>query len=70
MKKVHGKKGRIGSSFDDFLKEDGIYEGVTARDVLSAGHSVSGVDAVLSVDELAQRTRDEYRLASARIDLR
>ena len=26
MKKVHGKKGRIGSSFDDFLKEDGIYE--------------------------------------------
>ena len=31
MKKAHGKKGRIGSSFDDFLKEDGIYEGVTAR---------------------------------------
>jgi len=25
------KKGRIGSSFDDFLKEDGIYEQVTAR---------------------------------------
>src|ERR1700730_15880226 len=25
------KKGRIGSSFDDFLKEDGSYEGVTAR---------------------------------------
>ena len=26
------KKARgIGSSFDDFLKEDGIYEGVTAR---------------------------------------
>lgn len=25
------KKGRIGSSFDDFLKEEGIYEGVTAR---------------------------------------
>jgi antitoxin HicB len=24
-------KGRIGSSFDDFLKEDGIYEEVTAR---------------------------------------
>ena len=22
---------RIGSSFDDFLKEDGIYEAVTAR---------------------------------------
>ena len=26
-------KGRIGSSFDDFLKEDGIYEEVTARAV-------------------------------------
>jgi len=25
------KKGRIGSSFDDYLKEDGIYEEVTAR---------------------------------------
>lgn len=25
------KKGRIGSSFDDFLEEDGIYEEVTAR---------------------------------------
>ena len=25
------KKGRIGSSFNDFLKEDGIYEEVTAR---------------------------------------
>jgi antitoxin HicB len=25
------KKGRIGSSFDDFLKDDGLYEEVTAR---------------------------------------
>jgi antitoxin HicB len=25
------KKGRIGSSFDDFLKQEGIYEEVTAR---------------------------------------
>jgi antitoxin HicB len=25
------KKGSIGSSFDDFLKEEGIYEEVTAR---------------------------------------
>ena len=25
------KKGRIGSSFDEFLKADGIYEEVTAR---------------------------------------
>jgi DNA-binding phage protein len=25
------KKGRIGSSFDDFLKEEGIYSEITAR---------------------------------------
>jgi DNA-binding Xre family transcriptional regulator len=31
MKKANKKKGKIGSSFDDFLKEDGNYEGVTAR---------------------------------------
>jgi antitoxin HicB len=33
MKKTdnRGRKGRIGSSFDDFLKADGSYEGVTAR---------------------------------------
>ncbi len=29
MKK--SKKGRVGSSFDEFLKEDGIYEEVTSR---------------------------------------
>lgn len=27
------KKGSVGSSFDDFLKDDGIYEEVTARAV-------------------------------------
>ena len=32
MKKTKKKKaGRVGSSFDDFLKKDGIYEEVTAR---------------------------------------
>jgi len=25
------KKGRIGASFDEFLKEEGVYEEVTAR---------------------------------------
>jgi antitoxin HicB len=29
------KKGRIGSSFDDFLKQAGIYEEVTARAIKS-----------------------------------
>ena len=39
------------------------------RDVWSAGHSTSGVSAVLSVDELVARTREEYRAATARIKL-
>jgi len=30
-KKKTVKKGRIGSSFDDFLKDEGLYEEVTAR---------------------------------------
>jgi nitronate monooxygenase len=39
------------------------------RDIWSAGHSTSGVDAVLSVADLVTRTREEYRAASARIVL-
>lgn len=39
------------------------------RDIWSAGHSTSGVDAVLPVDELIKRTREEYRAAAARIVL-
>ena len=37
------------------------------RDIWSAGHSTSGVTAVLSVDELVARTLGEYRAASQRI---
>ena len=37
------------------------------RDIWSAGHSTSGVTAVLSVDELVARTVKEYRAASERI---
>ena len=41
MKKTdnRGKKGRIGSSFDDFLKADGSYEGVTARAIKRGWHA-------------------------------
>jgi nitronate monooxygenase len=35
------------------------------RDIWSAGHSTSGVTAVLSVDELVARTIAEYRAAEA-----
>jgi nitronate monooxygenase len=37
------------------------------KDIWSAGHSVSGVSKVLSVDELVARTRAEYQAASARL---
>ena len=47
MKKARAGKGRVGSSFDDFLKEDGIYEGVTARAIKRV--------LVRQLDELMQR---------------
>lgn len=40
------------------------------RDIWSAGHSTSGVDAVLSVDELVTKMLAEYREASARVAIR
>jgi len=33
------------------------------RDLWSAGHTTSGVDSILAVDELVARTLDEYRIA-------
>ncbi len=30
-RKKNGKAGKVGSSFDDFLKDDGIYENIAAR---------------------------------------
>ena len=39
------------------------------KDIWSAGHSVSGVTEVLSVDEMVARTLVEYREASTRIKL-
>jgi antitoxin HicB len=57
MKKAQ-KKGRIGSSFDDFLREEGIYEEVTARAIKRV--IVRQLDALmqkqgLSKTELAKR---------------
>ncbi|NOJ40202.1 nitronate monooxygenase [Bradyrhizobium sp. WSM 1791] len=39
------------------------------KDIWSAGHSVSGVTEVLSVDEMIARTVAEYRMAAARVRL-
>ena len=52
------KKPRIGSSFDDFLKEDGIYEEVTARAIKRV--LARQLDAVMKTEgvsksELAKR---------------
>ncbi len=54
------KKGRIGSSFDEFLKQDGIYEEATARAIKRV--IARQLDALmhrqrLSKSELAKRMR-------------
>ena len=54
------RKGRIGSSFDDFLKEDGIYEEVTARAikrVIARQLDTLMRDEGLSKTELARRMK-------------
>jgi antitoxin HicB len=57
MKKMK-KKGRIGSSFDDFLREEGIYEEVTARAIKRVIARQLGVlmqEQGLTKSELAKR---------------
>ena len=54
------KKGRIGSSFDDFLKEQGIYEEVTAsaiKRVIAWQLETLMRDEGLSKTELARRMK-------------
>jgi antitoxin HicB len=54
------KKGRIGSSFDDFLKQEGLYEEVTARAVkrvLARQLDALMEDQGLSKSELARRMK-------------
>ncbi len=54
------KKGRIGSSLDDFLKEGGIYEEVTARAikrVIARQLDALMADQGLSKSELAKRMK-------------
>ncbi len=54
------KKGRIGSSFDDFLKQEGLYEEVTARAikrVIARQLDVLMHDQGLSKSSLAKRMK-------------
>jgi antitoxin HicB len=54
------KKGRVGSSLDDFLKNDGIYEDVTARAVKRViARQISSLieDEGLTKSQFAKRMR-------------
>jgi len=54
------KKGRVGTSFDDFLKEEGIYEEVTARAIkrVIAGQLDTLMEAEgITKSELAKRMK-------------
>jgi antitoxin HicB len=54
------KKGRVGSSFDDFLKSDGTYEEVTAaaiKRVISRQLDALMTDQGITKSELAKRMK-------------
>lgn len=57
------KKGRIGSSFDEFLNDEGIYEQVTARAikrVIARQLDALMEDEGLTKSELARRMRTSH----------
>src|SRR4029077_8824634 len=61
------KKGRIGSSFDDFLKEEGIYEEVTARAIKRV--IARQLDALMQDQKLAKSTlAKRMRTSRAQLD--
>ena len=60
------KKGRIGSSFDDFLKQEGIYEEVTARAIKRV--IARQLDALMR-DEGVSKTELARRMKTSRAQL-
>lgn len=60
------KKGRIGSSFDDYLKKDGIYEEVTARAIKRG--IARQLDALMQVQGLT-KSRLAKRMKTSRAQL-
>ncbi len=67
MKKSSGrKKGKVGSSFDDFLKEDGIYEEVTARAIKRV--LVRQLDELMRREEIS-KTELASRMKTSRAQL-
>jgi DNA-binding Xre family transcriptional regulator len=60
VKKIGSRKGRIGSSFDEFLKEDGIHAEVTARAikrVIARQLDALMADKGITKTELAKRMK-------------
>jgi antitoxin HicB len=60
------KKGRIGSSFDEFLKDEGIYTEVTARAIKRV--IVRQLDALMQ-DEGLTKTAHARRMHTSRAQL-
>ena len=60
------KKGRIGGSFDDFLKQEGVYEEVTARAIKRV--IARQLDALMHKDHLT-KTMLAKRMRTSRAQL-
>ena len=60
------KKGRIGSSFDEYLKEEGIYEEVTARAIKRV--IARQLDALMQAEGLT-KTELAKRMQTSRAQL-
>ena len=65
-KSVKKRTGRIGSSFDDFLKGDGIYETVTARAIKRV--LVRQLDELMKREEIS-KTELASRMKTSRAQL-
>jgi DNA-binding Xre family transcriptional regulator len=65
-RRSYEKKGRIGSSLDDFLKEEGIYEEVTARAIKRV--IARKLDALME-DEGITKTELAKRMKTSRAQL-
>jgi DNA-binding Xre family transcriptional regulator len=66
MKKPTNRKGKVGSSFDDFLKEEGTYEEVTARAIKRV--LVRQLDALMKREEIS-KTELAARMDTSRSQL-
>ena len=66
MKSVKKRTGGIGSSFDDFLKEDGSYETVTARAIKRV--LVRQLDELMKREEIS-KTELASRMKTSRAQL-